>query len=374
MRTGTRPVSEVKIGVRHRKDLGDLDGLAASIADIGLLQPIVVRPDGQLIAGERRLEACKRLGWTDIPVTVVELDEIVRGEFAENAIRKDFLPSEIDAIRRALEPVERAAAERRMRAGTPAKFSQGSGRATDKIGAFAGVSGRTVEKIAKVVDAARSDPETHGHLIGEMDEHGVDRAYKAIRRAKTIARIAAISNANAPLPRDRKYAIIMADPPWKFEVYDSETGLDHSADAHYPTMPLEEICELPVAGLATRDAVLFLWSTAPHLPHALDVLKAWGFAYCTNLVWRKDRIGTGYWLRNQHELLLIGRRGSFPAPEDRVRPSSVLDAPRREHSRKPDAAYVLIGRLYPELPKIELFARGKREGWAVWGNEAENDE
>lgn len=98
-------IASIKIGIRHRKDMGDIAGLAASIAEIGLLHPIVVRADGTLIAGERRLEACKQLGWVDVSVNVVDIDEVVRGELAENAERKDFLPSEIDAIRKALEPV-----------------------------------------------------------------------------------------------------------------------------------------------------------------------------------------------------------------------------------------------------------------------------
>jgi ParB family chromosome partitioning protein len=87
-------------GARHRRDMGDIDSPATSITEVGLLHPIVIRVDGTLIAGERRLAACKRLGWVQIPVTVVDLNNIVQGELAENAIRKDFLPSEIEAIRR----------------------------------------------------------------------------------------------------------------------------------------------------------------------------------------------------------------------------------------------------------------------------------
>src|SRR3974377_135259 len=113
----TRKIGSIRIGKRHRRDLGDIDQLAASIAQLGLLHPIVVTPGGELIAGERRLQACNKLGWAYVPVTVVALAEIVQGEFAENANRKDFLPSEIDAIRRALEPLEKAAAKKRQLAG-----------------------------------------------------------------------------------------------------------------------------------------------------------------------------------------------------------------------------------------------------------------
>lgn len=93
------PIIKIKVRSRYRKNLGDIASLAANIEELGLLHPIVVRPDGRLIAGERRLAACKRLGWKSVPVTFVDLKEVVRGEFAENAFRKDFLPSEIDAIR-----------------------------------------------------------------------------------------------------------------------------------------------------------------------------------------------------------------------------------------------------------------------------------
>jgi ParB family transcriptional regulator, chromosome partitioning protein len=107
-------ISEIWVGERHRRDLGDIDALAASIDEIGLLHPVVVRRDGELVAGERRYEACKRLGWNEVPVTIVDLDEITRAELDENFVRKDFLPSEIDSIRRAIEPVEKAAAKVRM--------------------------------------------------------------------------------------------------------------------------------------------------------------------------------------------------------------------------------------------------------------------
>src|SRR5262249_58641967 len=105
----TLPVSKIKVTSRFRKKLGDIQSLAESIKDVGLLHPIVVRQDGRLIAGERRLRACEYLGWKNVPVTVIDIDQIVRGEFAENAFRRDFLPSEVDAIRRTLESFERAA-------------------------------------------------------------------------------------------------------------------------------------------------------------------------------------------------------------------------------------------------------------------------
>ena len=164
--------------------------------------------------------------------------------------------------------------------------------------------------------------------------------------------------------------MLYADPPWHFEVYNQESGVERAAGNHYSTMTLEEICALPVSDLATQAAVLFLWTTAPHLQESFQALAAWGFEYKTNIVWVKDKIGLGYFVRNQHELLLVATRGDMPSPLPANRPPSVINTPRREHSRKPDEAYELIERMYPELPRIELFARHARPGWDCWGNEA----
>jgi N6-adenosine-specific RNA methylase IME4 len=138
-------------------------------------------------------------------------------------------------------------------------------------------------------------------------------------------------------------------------------------------MTTEEICAMPVAGAATPDAALFLWSTAPHLLEALEVMRAWGFAYKTHMVWDKERTGLGYWVHNQHELLLIGARGDMRSPEPEGRPPSIIRAPRRAHSQKPDEAYEVIEKMYPGLARIELFARQAREGWAAWGNEVSGE-
>jgi hypothetical protein len=187
----TRRISDIRKGFRHRRDLGDIDELAASIAELGLLHPIVIRSDGRLIAGERRLAACKRLGWKKVPVTVIDLAEIVRGEFAENAFRKGFLPSEIDAIRRALEPIEKAAAKERQKAtrfgnGGGGKFPPPArGKTRDKVGAFAGISGRTLDKIAAVVDAAKANTR-FAPLVRRMDQTGhVHSAFKQLQAMRS---------------------------------------------------------------------------------------------------------------------------------------------------------------------------------------------
>jgi N6-adenosine-specific RNA methylase IME4 len=171
------------------------------------------------------------------------------------------------------------------------------------------------------------------------------------------------------LPQKR-YGVILADPEWRFEPWSRSTGMDRSADNHYPTSVLEVIVARPVETIAADDAVLLLWATVPMMPQGVLVMGAWGFDYVSHIVWNKPRIGTGFWVRNKHELLLIGSRGKFPAPVMGTQFNSVIDAPVMAHSEKPDFAHLFAETFYPTLPKIELNARQARPGWDAWGYEA----
>src|SRR5262249_19849081 len=167
-----RRIDEIVIGERHRREMGDIAPLAANIHDIGLLQPIGIKPDGTLIAGQLRLRAAQLLGWAEIPVTVMDLDAVVRGEYAENTFRKNFTLSEAVAIKRALEPIERAAAKERQRQGGrlggkgSGKLPEASkGNAADKVARVTGMARRTLEKAEAIVDAAEAEPEKFGKLL-----------------------------------------------------------------------------------------------------------------------------------------------------------------------------------------------------------------
>ena len=190
---------------------------------------------------------------------------------------------------------------------------------------------------------------------------------RAARRARRTNKINLIDTGNQRLVTDRRYPIIYADPRWAFKVYGEHSGSARAA-ANHSTMELSEICQLPIKELATDDAVLFLWTTALHLIEFIEVLKAWGFKYVTNIVWVKDQVELGDWVCNQHEILIVGRRGNMPAPLPVNRPPSVIQAPLRGDLQKPDEAYEFIERMYRDMPKIELFARQARPGWMVWGN------
>lgn len=162
---------------------------------------------------------------------------------------------------------------------------------------------------------------------------------------------------------DGKYSVIYADPPWEYQ----NSGFEMSAAKHFPTMTTEHICDLEVP--ATDDAVCFMWVTNPLLPDGLQVLGAWGFEYKTNLVWVKDRHTAGFYVYGQHELLLIGVRGSGMLPIEEAKPKSVITGANDIHSKKPDSVYAMIDAMYPQGKRIEMFARQRWEGWEAWGNE-----
>lgn len=179
----------------------------------------------------------------------------------------------------------------------------------------------------------------------------------------------------AGLPRNQA-GLILCDPPWRFNVRSRDTGLRKSADLHYPTMTLDDIKALPVADLAARDCALVMWTTAPFLHLALDTLAAWGFTYKTMGSWAKrtrtDKswaFGTGYVFRSASEPYLFATRGNPKVSVRNVR--NLIVAPLREHSRKPDQMHDDLERMFPDVPRIELFARQSREGWLTWGNQRE---
>lgn len=169
-----------------------------------------------------------------------------------------------------------------------------------------------------------------------------------------------------PLPSG-EYDVIYADPPWRFEPYSRETGMDRAADNHYQTMQLEDIKALQVP--AAKDCALFLWTTSPLLPEGLEVMKAWGFTYKSRCIWHKHKIGTGYWFRDNAEILLVGTKGNIRAPAQGKQYPSVFSERQGKHSAKPFAFHEMIEEYYPEARKLEMFAREKFEGWDAWGNE-----
>jgi len=180
--------------------------------------------------------------------------------------------------------------------------------------------------------------------------------------------------------RGRKFATLLADPPWQFQNKTGKVAPEHRRLSRYATLSLIEIMALPVADLSADTSHLYLWVPNALLPEGLAVMQAWGFKYKSNLVWHKirkdkgsDGRGVGFYFRNVTELLLFGVRGrnARTLPPGR-RQVNLFATRKREHSRKPDEQYDLI-EACSSGPYLELFARGVRAGWSSWGNQAGDD-
>lgn len=375
--------------------------LVESIKEIGLRQPINVRKLGdgyEIRGGGHRHAAFVMLERKTIPAIVTDDDDLRAelSEIDENLIRNDYTPAE-----RAIAIARRKTIYLELHPETAQGIAGGKARqgsASDNL-SFAestaeasGKSKRTIERDAQrgetvgaetlhrvvgtaldkgeEIDAlAKLSPEKREEVIAKAEQGEKVSAKTAVKQERREEREEDLADKQRALP-EQKFGVILADPEWRFEVYSRDTGMDRAADNHYPTSATDVIASRPVQDIAADDCVLFLWATVPMLPDALRVMEAWGFAYKSHFIWNKDKIGTGYWNRNKHELLLVGTRGNVPAPAMGEQAHSVIDAPVRLHSEKPASFYLLIENYFPNLPKIELNARRARAGWERWGNEA----
>lgn len=178
--------------------------------------------------------------------------------------------------------------------------------------------------------------------------------------------------------RGRKFACVLADPPWQFINRTGKVAPEHRRLSRYGTMGADVISSLPIGDISAATAHLYLWVPNALLPQGLQVMSAWGFQYKSNIIWRKirkdggsDGRGVGFYFRNVTEIVLFGVRGRNARTLQPGRTQvNYLETRKREHSRKPDEIYPIIEACSPG-PRIELFARGIRPGWTVWGNQAE---
>ena len=169
----------------------------------------------------------------------------------------------------------------------------------------------------------------------------------------------------------KKYQIIYADPPWEWKTY-SDKGRKKTSDKHYPLMSLTDIELLPIKDLVEKDCILFMWIQDAHLENALRIGQKWGFIYKTiAFVWDKQNYGMGFWTRKGAEICLLFTKGHPKRLSGGVR--QFISEKATEHSKKPDEVRKRIVQLMGDIPRIELFARQKTEGWDVWGNEIKSD-
>jgi N6-adenosine-specific RNA methylase IME4 len=318
----------------------------------------------QLIAMERQLDSAK---------TYAAINKIIK---TAEALKQ--LLGEVDEVRRRAEWTILCAKQRigielakvPKASGRPAKISAKAG-GNKKGRAATGISEGTRSRLGQLTRFSKSELFNRADALWRdgreatlstvLQEH-LHETRSERRRAHELA----LADKILALP-DKKYGVILADPEWKWEAW-SEKGLTKTSPGnHYSTSDLEKIKARDVASIAAQDCVLFLWATVPLLPKCCEVMAAWGFTYKSAMFGIKDRPGTGYWFQNLVEIVLVGTRGSIPAPVQGKQPSQVFHFPRGKHSEKPDHIHEVIEALFPTLPKIELNARTTRPGWDGWG-------
>ena len=176
------------------------------------------------------------------------------------------------------------------------------------------------------------------------------------------------------------YGTILADPPWRFKNRTGKVAPEHKRLNRYDTLSLEEIMEIPVSLVSAEKSHLYLWVPNALLQEGLEVMKEWGFQYKANIVWHKirkdggpDGRGVGFYFRNTTELVLFGIRGKMRTLSPGRSQVNIIRTQKQEHSRKPLELYQICEKCSPG-PYLEIFARGKKEGWDVFGNQSEDYE
>jgi N6-adenosine-specific RNA methylase IME4 len=361
----------------------DFTELKADIAANGVREPIWLYQD-QILDGRNRWLACNELR-IEPPTREYDGDDPLGFVISLNLHRRH-----LDESQRAMVAARIAV----LPQGRPEETGKFAGLSQPAAAEMLNVSERSVRTARKVVDegtpelaaavsrgkvsvSAAADvaelPKEKQREIVAKGEKEILEAAKQIRaqrsekrREERVEAVRSMANPTPELPQQR-YPVVYADPPWRYEFAESDS---RAIENQYPTMTLDDIRAMNVSGMATDDAILFMWATSPKLAEAMSVIEAWGFTYRSSAVWVKPQLGMGYYFRQQHELLLVATRGSIPAPAPSDRPRSVITADRTEHSQKPTEFAEAIEAMYPTLPKIELFCRSPRAGWAVWGNQA----
>lgn len=345
----------------------DHAALTANIKVNGLLHPITTY-DGQIIDGRNRHRACLEAGveprFEELPEGVHPLEFVV----ATNYTRRHLSESQraLAAARIEEHSISREDAATMFKIKN-ASIKQAEAVLKNGIPSLveAVENDRIPVNIAAKLCVMPEDAQLEACGLKPKELRGIVKKQQRIK--KTVALTKATKLAAEKLGSEL-YGVIYADPPWRFEPF-GPNGMDRAADNHYPTETTEAIAEMKVP--AAANCVLFLWATVPMLLDAIKVMQAWGFNYKSQFIWNKDKAGTGFWNRNKHEILLVGVRGNIPAPDTSDREDSVLDFPVNEHSAKPVEIREMIETWFPNVPKIELFARKPAFGWASHGNEVD---
>jgi N6-adenosine-specific RNA methylase IME4/ParB-like chromosome segregation protein Spo0J len=339
--------------------------LVADVAHRGIVTPLDILADGTVLDGRHRLLAAAEAGLDSVPVRVVAPDDPYLYMLDAALLRRDLTPGQraLTALKRKEYLAARHTHGGDRRSDQVAKLPLETPKSRMVAATLAGVSPRTLQDAIAVAEQAPG--------LAEQVRAGtlaVSAAARQLRREKN-RRLAAATPDVLTHVAGQRYRTIVLDPPWQMEWDGNSEGALGRTRPTYATMPLGDIAALPVADLAEPSGChLYLWVTNLTLPVAFGLVEGWGFRYVTALTWCKPSIGLGNYFRGSTEHVLFGVRGSLPLLAQDI--GTWFAAPRGPdgHSAKPAEFYDLARRASPG-PRLEMFARRDRPGWAVWGAE-----
>lgn len=395
----------------------DVEELAEQIRQSEWIKPLVVTDfygGFTIVSGHRRFAAACKLALNGVPCELVKFQadwQVMERLLLENDSReKTFEQRTREYSMRKKVEKERARERQSLLNGKtllvekfpPAETGKSRDLAAEQSGFGSGKTAEEAEVVVKAIDKLREEGEEEkADLLKQSLEQKNVSGTKAILKfieklskedaakyaddlmagRKTTTQVKKLIEAEQRRaevkealqkqklePTEKKYRIVYADPPWRYGNAMPEYVTE--PQDYYLLMDTVDICAMPVKDICERDAVLFLWSTSPHLPEALEVVKAWGFEYKTTFVWDKIKHNMGHYNSVRHEFLLVCTRGAC-TPDVKKLFDSVVSIERGEHSKKPEYFREVIETLYTYGNKIELFARSAPHGWDVFGNQSQ---
>jgi len=378
----------------------EFTGLVADVSAHGIREPIWLY-EGKILDGRNRYRAAKKVGVSFDTKTFEGTDiEAIERVWSLNRTRRHMTPSQaamadarrnkmVDAYAAVKEAAKKRQDKGRKQGGGDHRSQEYKNRLVEQIPQSddsredeepkppakpapktRDTRAKAAGTNAKYIDVADKILSDHPEMAADIEsgKKTLSQAQREIRRKELATK--------TPPPPSGKYRVIYADPPWKYNdaMAISRDGLGESygpAVAHYPPMTISELCVLPVRDLSEENSVLFLWTTSPLLEDTFQIVRAWGFKYKSSFIWDKVKHNMGHYNSVRHELLLICTKGSC-TPDVKKLFDSVQSIERTDkHSQKPAKFREIIDTIYPNGPRIELFARERTSGWDAWGNEAD---
>jgi N6-adenosine-specific RNA methylase IME4 len=411
------PIENIIVKERKRAPYSDILRMVDSISTLGLINPITITRDLILISGYHRLKACEFLGWETIPAIVHNSSEIKSEdrceiqndqhmielkneliEIDENLVRFELVALDLAthfARRKEIYEIFHPETKVGSTGGgvggigtkyktdfaenansvvpsfvedTSTKTRKSKRTVYDYLQIAAGLTDETKETLlgtdfedrkTDLLKLSKEDSETQKRLSEKLAT-GVAKSYHDAKR------LISSEDVQKTPPIEGMFRVVYADPPWEYGGSMNETY--GTADKHYPTMSLEDICNIPIQDHLEDNSVLFLWTTSPVLEESFQVINSWGFKYKSSFIWDKQKHVMGHYNSVRHEILLVSTRGSC-TPENVKLFDSVVSEPRTDHSKKPEIFREIIDTIYPSGSRIELFARATSPGWESWGNQ-----